>query len=414
MTCLWLTLADPNPATNGQFLYSSGLIGSLQQAGCRITVIGLSRHDSPQRSDPLWKLAESEPQSRWRGLLSRWPYVAMRSRTPGMRRHLAECLSSGQWDAIVFDSISVGWALPEVLAWRDRQAVRPTLVYLSHNHERMVAHQIADWDVRLATRMIKQLDAAKTGWLERALVAEADLVTANTPEDLRSFALERPERPMLHLPPGYGGTKVAQRDITMATPRRAVIVGSFDWLPKRVSLEQFLAVAMPILASRGIELQVVGQAEESYLAGLRARFSGVKFTGAVADVTAPMAQARMALVPDLLGGFKLKGLDYVFNRLPIFSMKGALPGMPLRQGESVREFTRHAALARGVADMIDDYDGLNAMQRAAFAACESAFDWNEIGHSLARAIGQAGRQHRVWLTAKPAAGRQEYAQPRPG
>lgn len=402
MTCLWLTLADPNPTTNGQFLYSDGLIRALQQAGCKITVIGLSRQESPLRSDPLWKLAECEPQSRWQGLMSRWPYVAMRSRTPGMRRHLAECLSAGQWDAVVFDSIAVGWALPEVLAWRDRQAIRPTLVYLSHNHERMVARQITDWDDRLATKLIKQLDAAKTTWLERELVAEADLVTANTPEDLRSFARERPERPMLHLPPGYSGAKIMQRRITPETPRRAVIVGSFDWLPKRVSLEQFLTVAMPVFAGRKIELQVVGQAEEAYLAGLRTRFPNVVFTGAVADVIAPMAQARMALVPDLLGGFKLKGLDYVFNRLPVFTMKGALPGMPLQPGVNMREFTSHAALARGVAEMIDDYDGLNAMQDAAFTACDATFDWAEIGRSLAHGIGLAGRHHRVWLAGRPA------------
>ena len=26
MQCLWLTLADPDPATNGQLIYSKGLI----------------------------------------------------------------------------------------------------------------------------------------------------------------------------------------------------------------------------------------------------------------------------------------------------------------------------------------------------------------------------------------------------
>ena len=34
-----------------------------------------------------------------------------------------------------------------------------------------------------------------------------------------------------------------------------------------------------------------------------------------------MEHARVALVPDELGGFKLKGLDYVFNRLPILAMR---------------------------------------------------------------------------------------------
>ena len=78
-----------------------------------------------------------------------------------------------------------------------------------------------------------------------------------------------------------------------------------------------------------MELQIVGSAEPDYLAGLRRRYPSVDFVGPVADVVPYMASARIALVPDLLGGFKLKGLDYVFNRLPILSMRGSLPGMPL-------------------------------------------------------------------------------------
>ena len=46
-------------------------------------------------------------------------------------------------------------------------------------------------------------------------------------------------------------------------------------------------------------------------------------------------------MPDLLGGFKLKGLDYVFNRVPILAMRVALPGMPLEDGRSIGLFDSH-------------------------------------------------------------------------
>jgi hypothetical protein len=36
MQCLWLTLADPDPATNGQLIYSKGLI----DAGCSASTGG--------------------------------------------------------------------------------------------------------------------------------------------------------------------------------------------------------------------------------------------------------------------------------------------------------------------------------------------------------------------------------------
>ena len=107
------------------------------------------------------------------------------------------------------------------------------------------------------------------------------------------------------------------------------------------------------------------------------------------DVRPYMAGARIALVPDVLGGFKLKSLDYIFNRLPIFGMEGAVPGTPLADGRGIRLFKSHAALARGVVDMIDDTASLDEQQQAAYALSTDCFDWNVIGHGLVRQIQTA-------------------------
>ena len=88
-----------------------------------------------------------------------------------------------------------------------------------------------------------------------------------------------------------------------------------------------------------------------------------------------MQDARIALVPDLLGGFKLKGLDYVFNRLPILAMRIALPGMPLEEGRSVGLFDSHSALAEGVVALIDDFRASMRGRKRAYAACADRFDW---------------------------------------
>src|SRR5213076_620359 len=117
----------------------------------------------------------------------------------------------------------------------------------------------------------------------------------------------------------------------------------------------------------------------------------VTFTGSVDDVRPYMANARVALVPDLLGGFKLKGLDYVFNRLPVLAMRIALPGMPLEDGLSVGLFDSHRGLAEGVVALIDDFDTLNRRQRAAFDACEMRFDWQRIGRHLVDEIRKLER-----------------------
>jgi len=72
----------------------------------------------------------------------------------------------------------------------------------------------------------------------------------------------------------------------------------------------------------------------------------------------------------------------VFNRVPILAMRGALPGMPLRDGHSIEWFDSHRALGDGVAALIEDFDTLNLRHERAFKACTGRFDWSSIGQLL--------------------------------
>jgi glycosyltransferase involved in cell wall biosynthesis len=404
MNWLWVTLADPDPATNGQLIYSDGLIRSACDAGASLCVVGLSRHEKPDRPHDAaglaWQLGEERSWPRWRRALRPLPEAAQRGVSASMSRTLARALAARPWEAIVFDSICAGWALPAVLQQQARSARPAKLVYIAHNHEITVARRIAD-AARGARRLHKGWDALRMSRFERRLVAASDLVTSNTPEDCRTFAEQASPTPVILLPPGYGGPRVAERTIDASIPRRAVVIGSFDWAPKRISLERFLAEAAPVLAAAGIELQIVGETDPQYVVELRSRFPTVAFVGRVADVRPYMADARIALVPDELGGFKLKGLDYVFNRLPILAMRVALPGMPLEDGSSVGLFDSHGALAEGVVALIDDFEALNRRQREAFAACAMRFDWRRIGRHLVDSIRELERPSWPGRAASP-------------
>jgi glycosyltransferase involved in cell wall biosynthesis len=404
MDCLWITLADPEPATNGQLIYSQGLIGAAREAGARLCVVGLARTEKPDRPvdqpDLMWRLGEEKRAPRWRRALRAMPEAAQRGMSPSMDRALAGALAERAWDAIVFDSMCAAWALPVALHYRAKRNGVPRLVYIANNHESTVARSIAA-AARGARRLYKEFDALKVIRLERRLMARCDLVTSNTPEDTRTFTAEAAPTPVILLPPGYSGHRVEQRTIDAQVPRRAIVVGSFDWPPKRISLERFLAAAVPVLSAAGIELQLVGETEPAYLASLRQRFPTVRFEGRVDDVRPYMAKARLALVPDELGGFKLKGLDYVFNRLPILAMRVALPGMPLEDGLSVGLFDSHRALAEGVVALIDDFAALNRRQHEAYEACAMRFDWRRIGRHLVDSIGGLERPRRPAPSAAP-------------
>jgi glycosyltransferase involved in cell wall biosynthesis len=182
-------------------------------------------------------------------------------------------------------------------------------------------------------------------------------------------------------------------------PRRAIIVGSFDWVAKRQALVALLEAADLLFAHAGIELYVVGQADESFLNRLRRSTRATIFTGRVEDVAIYMREARLAIVPDRMPGFKLKGLDYVFNALPIFALAGSLPGMPLADGESARFFSDYGHLAAGVITAIDDLETLNRLHERAYDICRDQFDWNTIGRRL-RFVIEHGEK--IGTTAYPA------------
>jgi glycosyltransferase involved in cell wall biosynthesis len=395
MRCLWLTLADPEPRHNGQYVYSGGLIDSVAATGGEIEVLGLRRPDSPRSNGArdehvVWWLP-GEPldplQSRWGSLASLLPHTAYRCRTADMQRVLHQLLERGGWDGIVFDGISVGWALAPVRAFYGDRSDRPRLIYVSHNHEESLRHQVAESQRTFFRRQAVRLDASKVARLEGDLVDQVDFVTAITPEDLKLYERRRGDKPMGVLTPGYRGRKLSQREITGRVPRRAVIVGSFDWIAKRMNLEEFVEVADPIFAEGGAELVAVGSAEERFLKRLRERTKASRFTGTVPDVTRYMDEARIAIVPERNGGgFKLKVLEYVFNRIPVFALQGSFAGVPLVHGDSVMLYPDHEALARGVLDSIDDVERLNRLQERAYAACRDRFDWASRGRQILSVI----------------------------
>lgn len=393
MRCLWITLADPEPQYSGQMVYSAGLIGSFANAGADIEVVCLSRPESYRRNGlregrVTWWLGGSRRLPQWSSLGSRLPNIANRCRTPDMRRLLQERLAENRWDAIVFDGLSTAWALAPVLKEYRDPAKRPKIVHVSHNHEESSRALLSRGEANFIKRQALRWDGMKIALAERALVRAADLVTAITPEDQVRYRRQWPDKPIEVLTPGYRGRAVESRQITGTLPRRAVIVGTFDWIAKRINMEQFISAADSIFAKRGIHLQIIGGGDPAFVRAMEKKVAATTFMGTVERVEDYLDEARIAIVPEEIGGgFKLKILDYVFNRIPIMALFGSAAGVPLRQDESILFFPSHKELADGVIRSIDRLDQLNHLQDAAYTACRNQFDWHSRGQRLATALG---------------------------
>ena len=393
MRCLWITLADPEPQYSGQMIYSAGLIYSFAKAGADVNVLGLGRPESPRRSGTrergiTWWLGGTRRLPQWTSVASHLPNIANRCQTPEMRCLLQARLAENKWDVIVFDGLSTAWALGPVMRQYRSAAKRPKIVHVSHNHEQTARSSLIDGQSRFLKRQALRWDGVKIVSMERALVRAADLVTAITPDDSNAFQKQWPDKLIEVLTPGYAGRAVASRWITNNLPRRAVIVGTFDWIAKRINMAQFINAADSEFAKRGIELQIIGSGDVSFIRAMQKKVAATKFTGTVEHVETYLDDARVAIVPEQIGGgFKLKILDYVFNRIPIMALNGSVAGVPLQNNESILLFSSQKELATGVSRMIDKLDRLNQLHDAAYSACRNRFDWSARGERLAAAVG---------------------------
>src|ERR1051325_1145326 len=228
MRCLWLTLADPDPPLNGQSVYSGGLIRSCARSGAEMDVLGLCPPGGQPRPDEQvdgirWHIPEGEELPRWSSLATKFPHMANRCRTPRMRALLGELLERSKWDAIVFDSLSAAWALPDIRKRYATNGAAPKIVYISHNHETSLRRSLAANRQGMLVRQAQRLDALKVTRLEHALVETSDFVTAITEDDRARYASQWPDKNIDVLSPGYSGRSLEERNITGDIPRRAVI-----------------------------------------------------------------------------------------------------------------------------------------------------------------------------------------------
>jgi glycosyltransferase involved in cell wall biosynthesis len=393
LRCLWVTrLAPFPPFFGGDAIYSRRLIESLSSAGASVTVLchdpdGGRPADTPST---VWSTVPFRDRGRVRSLVGRRPAIVHRFSTPEIRAALSALVGKQQWDAVMID----GLAMAGILEGQSGASLRSgtaTLVYVSTNHESSLRRQLADQAPALSPyRLALRLDAAKARSYENALVSSVDLVTVTTTTDARLFRDLNPQLRTLVLPPGYDGSGVRHRMIDRLTPRRVLVLGSYAWVAKQLNILRFLRAAVGPLATAGIGIDVVGSIPDEFAARLRNEFPTVNVTGVVSDLRPYFARARIGIVAEEIGGgFKLKALDYVFNRLPVAALAGSVEGTPLRAGVSMLEFPDTVRLVEGIQQSIDDVQGLNAIQETAFAVCKGRFNWGDRGRRLAEELRQA-------------------------
>ena len=406
ISILWLGRTIPIPLNAGDRIYSAQLAGAVARQGANVVFLGLENPDesggSLEQLEPRvrWQVVPGAPNSRLRALPSHLPMVGARFATRHYRQEVAQELQTKDYDAVVLDQYGLSWAEPLV---RQFARNRPVLVHVSHDFETRVTDQIAqNFAGDFLRKFLLKENARKTRLAEQRLAKSCDLLVTLTEEDRSAFKEINPSLACIVVPPGYAGVKRRARALNEAVPRRAVVVGSFSWIAKQMNLEQLLEAASGVFAQHGIELHVVGVIPATLLSRLQSRFPWVVFRGFIEDLNEEFRNARIALVPEAIGGgFKLKVLDYIFARVPVAAVEPALNGIP---DQLKRHFLVESSvdeLLKSIVTAIDDVERLDRMQNRAFEVAEKLFDWDANGLRLLQALPLAATERGVEPTLQP-------------
>ncbi len=396
MRCLWIARYIPYPLDAGAKVYSAKLAQSLADTGAFIRFVGYgdARAVPEAAAGVEWRPVPGGKHGKAAAICSALPMAAAIDCTKAYRSLLEEQLQE-HWDAVVLDGYGTGWALDRCVRYRrESPGSRPVLVHVSHNHEEVLWRAMAaESGGSVLKRLALALNAGRTGRLERRIVRHVDLLTTITEEDGRSLGAGLGEDRRLTLTPGYTGWVADRRRIGAATPRRVILMGSFQWVVKRDNLLRFLEAADPIFGRHGIGLDVLGDVPQDLLPRLQAHCPSTSFHGFVGDVAPLMSRARMGVVPESIGGgFKLKFLDYIFGRVPVATLSQAAAGLSPELRHSMLSSETLEGLIREIVSHIDRVEELSGMQERAFAHAEEQFKWSTRGERLGRAINDIRRR----------------------
>jgi glycosyltransferase involved in cell wall biosynthesis len=391
MRCLWVARYIPYPLDAGAKVYSAKLAESLAASGVSVRFMGIGECTAipADCAHVDWRPIRHGRRSNIVALFSPLPNAAAMDASEAYSRALEQELQE-DWDAIVLDGYGAGWALERCVRYRaERGAGRTRVIHVSHNHEERLWRSMArDSRVSPLRKFVLWQNYRKVRKLERRIVRSVDLLTTITDEDRASLGTQQLGKcRSLTLTPGYEGAVTPARRIGPDTPRRVILMGSFRWVVKQENLARFIELADPTFFRSRIELDVVGDVPEELLGTLRRQCRATRFHGFVDDPSALFADARIALVPEAIGGgFKLKFLDYFFARVPVATLGKAAAGLPRELREQTLSGDSLAELVESVVANIDRLDELNRMQDRAFALCSAQFTWHDRARNLRDAI----------------------------
>jgi hypothetical protein len=391
MTYLLITRAPPfRPLIGGEYDYARKLAEILAvYQPVRGLTLAYPGVEPPQSERIQWTMVPHAEPHRLKSLLSPLPNVAFRNESPALLE--AAVAAAQDADAVFVDFIAMYWLVEPLVRRLATMERPPPVIAISHNHEYAVRRQMLAAEPSLLTKLAIWVDTEKAGRMEIAAQRAAGGLAVHTRADGDAFIKTAPSTPQVVMTPGYDGpSRKTPRVLGPDVPARVCILGNHGAHHKKMVLSRALDALVANGTDRGCIVDVVGSGGHEELA---VRYPSINFKGFVEDIDDYLANVRIGLLPDEIGGgFKNRALMYAANRVPMMAVNSAMDGMGFDSGVHFAGSRNVDEMAKAIPALLEDFATLNALQEHAFDHIRTAYNWAERGrdlHAFAQGLRQA-------------------------
>lgn len=324
---LFITYGNPEKASKGDDLYSWNIINSIGHCNDIYLHVISYFEDAKDKSQNYYKLKEVVNKLTYVPFvyknilaigLSKYPAMIANRKTPEMISKVKDILKEEKYDAIIVNMFRLSYLIDHIKRFDG------TKIFISHNVETQLSESTYKYQGNLLKRFAYYLDYLKTKYYEKRYLSQFDVVTTICDVDKELFKSIIPYKRIEVLPPVIDLSK--QGIVTDKVENKFIICGTFHWEPKYMNLKLLLAAKnIDAFEKHNMDLMVVGRAFKKDVDYVNSHFPGIMMTGLVDSVLPFYEKARIAIVPELIGGgFKLKIAEAVQYHKPIVAIKGSV------------------------------------------------------------------------------------------
>lgn len=339
---LFITCENPLSKDNGDRIYTSNFIEGLINLNYFVDLVCYDDNKSFNKEDENISgynnlnisYVKLKRASKLKVMFSILPGSIVNRRSKAFLNLIELLLYQNKYKNIFVNHQRMVFSLEAIL----KKKLESKIFFISHNVESLLSKNNSLNCKSFIDKILYWQDALKNKMYESKWLNYFDYITTISEYDQDYYKLNFSNPKTFVLRPNF---EINKKNINYEKKQinKIIIVGSFIWKPKRENIISFLkSNNFNKLHENNIHLTIVGRAEPILYENINNKYKGVHMTGEVESVDSYYNEAKIAIIPEVLGGgFKLKVAEAALHQCAIFAVKGAITKCNLIKNKHFKE-----------------------------------------------------------------------------